>query len=87
MHFVARGSNLKPFSPVFFAIISRKHYTEVFTAFLTAVHGCIMRSRGVRKADIEGGRGSENARVNDIALVVELNWPYWLCIWSGHPLF
>ena len=80
-------AKFKAFSPRFFPIISRKHYTEVFTAFLTAVHGCMMRSRGVRKADIEGGRGSENARVNDIALVVELNWPYWPGIGSGHPLF
>ena len=59
VHFVARGSNLSPFSPVFFPIITRKHYTEVFSAFLKAVHGCIMRSRGVHKADIEGGRGAK----------------------------
>ncbi len=59
MHFVARGSTLKPFSPVFFAIISRKHYIEVFTAFLAAIHGCIMRSRGLQKADIEGGGGAK----------------------------
>ncbi len=83
MHFVARWSNLRPFSPVFFwAIISRKHYTEVFAAFLKAVHGCIMRSRyrGLQKADIEGGSSQcssqmlkSNDQVNNIALVVDLN--------------
>ena len=75
MHFVARGSNLKPFSPGFFAIISRKHYTEVFTAFLTAIHGCIMRSRGLQRADIEGGGGTKMFMSMIIALVGVLNRP------------
>ncbi len=56
VHFVAPGPNLKPFPP-FFAIISRKHYTEVFAAFLTAVHGCIMRSRGLERPTLKGGGG------------------------------